>query len=81
MGRDAVREKGAAPSKESDLYSWAVRQAELLRAGRLSEIDPAASAQPLVDPCDSGATAPRRAPPSKKPGSEIAARGGAGGGL
>ena len=25
MGRDAVREKVATPSKEADLYSWAVR--------------------------------------------------------
>src|SRR5208337_2437094 len=49
MGRDAVREKGAAPSKESDLCSWAVRQAELLRAGRLSEIDPAGIAEEIDD--------------------------------
>src|SRR5271157_3490305 len=49
MGRDAVRQKGAAPSKESDLYSWAVRQAELLREGRLTEIDPAAIAEEIDD--------------------------------
>src|SRR5208337_4794264 len=49
MGRDAVREKVATPSKEADLYSWAVRQAELLRAGRLSEIDPAAIAEEIDD--------------------------------
>ena len=49
MGRDAIREKGATPSKEADLYSWAVRQAELLRAGRLSEIDPAAIAEEIDD--------------------------------
>ena len=41
MGRNAAQEKAAAPvAKEADLYSWAVRQAELLRAGRLAEIDP-----------------------------------------
>src|SRR5271166_2371414 len=49
MGRDAIREKGATPSKEADLYSWAVRQAELLRAGRLSEIDPVAIAEEIDD--------------------------------
>jgi hypothetical protein len=49
MGRNAVRETKSAPSKEADLYSWAVRQAELLRAGRLSEIDPAAIAEEIDD--------------------------------
>src|SRR5271166_3088944 len=49
MGRDAIREKGATPAKEADLYSWAVRQAELLRAGRLSEIDPVAIAEEIDD--------------------------------
>ena len=38
MARDEVLEKAEAPSKAHDLYSWARRQAELLRAGRLSEI-------------------------------------------
>jgi hypothetical protein len=36
-------------TKEADLYSWAVRQAELLRAGRLSEIDPVAIAEEIDD--------------------------------
>src|SRR5271166_3208630 len=49
MGRDAVREKVATPSKEADLYSWAMRPAELLRAGRLNEIDPAAIAEEIDD--------------------------------
>ncbi len=49
MGRSAARDPSRAPSKEADLYSWAVRQAELLRAGRLSEIDPAAIAEEIDD--------------------------------
>jgi hypothetical protein len=50
MSRDAVRERAGKPvTKEADLYSWAVRQAELLRAGRLSEIDPAAIAEEIDD--------------------------------
>jgi len=50
MGRSVAGEKTAAPvTKEADLYSWAVRQAELLRAGRLSEIDPAAIAEEIDD--------------------------------
>ena len=50
MGRNAAPEKVEAPvTKETDLYSWAVRQAELLRAGRLSEIDPAAIAEEIDD--------------------------------
>jgi hypothetical protein len=36
-------------AKEADLYSWAVRQADLLRAGRLSEIDAAAIAEEIDD--------------------------------
>jgi hypothetical protein len=36
-------------AKEADLYSWALRQAELLRAGRLSEIDAAAIAEEIDD--------------------------------
>src|SRR5208283_4258509 len=48
MGRNLAREKAGTPvTKEADLYSWAVRQAELLRAGRLSEIDPAAIAEEI----------------------------------
>ncbi len=35
--------------KEADLYSWAVRQAELLREGRLAEIDAAAIAEEIDD--------------------------------
>src|SRR5271167_4888210 len=50
MGRSVAGERTAAPvTKEADLYSWAVRQAELLRAGRLSEIDPAAIAEEIDD--------------------------------
>jgi hypothetical protein len=36
-------------AKEADLYSWALRQAELLRAGRLAEIDAAAIAEEIDD--------------------------------
>jgi hypothetical protein len=46
MSRNGVLER-AAPSKADDLYSWARRQAELLRAGRLSEIDPTAIAEEI----------------------------------
>ncbi len=49
MGRNAPGDKVGPPTKEADLYSWAVRQAELLRAGRLSEIDPAAIAEEIDD--------------------------------
>jgi Domain of unknown function DUF29 len=47
MGRSVAGEKTAA--KRDDLYSWAVRQAELLRAGRLSEIDPVGIAEEIDD--------------------------------
>ncbi len=50
MGRNAARkETGTQVAKEADLYSWARRQAELLRAGKLSEIDPAAIAEEIDD--------------------------------
>jgi hypothetical protein len=49
MGRNGVRKEHGAPTKRDDLYSWAVRQAELLRAGRLSEIDPVAIAEEIDD--------------------------------
>src|ERR1700744_2339398 len=50
MVRNAVREETKRPvAKEADLYSWALRQAELLRAGRLSEIDPVAIAEEIDD--------------------------------
>jgi Domain of unknown function DUF29 len=50
MVRNAVREETKRPvAKEADLYSWALRQAELLRAGRLSEIDAAAIAEEIDD--------------------------------
>ena len=50
MGRSVAGEKTAAPvTKDSDLYSWALRQAQLLRAGRLSEIDPVAIAEEIDD--------------------------------
>src|ERR1700733_1017945 len=49
MGRNMVRKETDAPTKSDDLYSWALHQAELLRAGRLSEIDAAAIAEEMVD--------------------------------
>ena len=50
MGRAAEKEKAGAPvAKETDLYSWSVRQAKLLRAGRLNEIDPVAIAEEIDD--------------------------------
>jgi Domain of unknown function DUF29 len=50
MAKNAVREETKRPiAKEGDLYSWALRQAELLRAGRLSEIDAAAIAEEIDD--------------------------------
>ena len=50
MGRDAVRERiGKGTTKEVDVYSWAVHQAELLRAGRLAEIDAVAIAEEIDD--------------------------------
>jgi Domain of unknown function DUF29 len=49
MARNQVLEKVVTPSKADDIYSWARRQAELLRAGRLSEIDPAAIAEEIDD--------------------------------
>jgi hypothetical protein len=50
MTKTAVREETKRPvAKEADLYSWALRQAELLRAGRLSEIDAEAIAAEIDD--------------------------------
>jgi Domain of unknown function DUF29 len=50
MGKSAIREGAKRPAvKEADLYSWALRQAELLRAGRLTEIDAAAIAEEIDD--------------------------------
>ena len=49
MGRNVVQKEQGAPTKRDDLYSWALRQAELLRAGRLSEIDPVAIAEEIDD--------------------------------
>jgi uncharacterized protein DUF29 len=50
MARSAVREETKRPAaKKADLYSWALRQAELLRAGRLSEIDAEAIAEEIDD--------------------------------
>jgi Domain of unknown function DUF29 len=50
MGRSAARkETGTPAAKEADLYSWARRQAELLRTGKLSEIDAAAIAEEIDD--------------------------------
>ena len=51
MGRKAVQERKSWPpsAKEADLYAWALRQSELLRAGRLTEIDAVAIAQEIDD--------------------------------
>jgi Domain of unknown function DUF29 len=49
MGRDAAEKIRTPVTKEADLYSWALRQAELLRAGRLAEIDPAGIAEEIDD--------------------------------
>jgi hypothetical protein len=50
MVKNAVREKETRPAaKKVDLYSWARRQAELLRAGRLPEIDAVAIAEEIDD--------------------------------
>ena len=49
MGRIAEEKVGRPVAKEADLYSWAVRQAELLREGRLAEIDAAAIAEEIDD--------------------------------
>jgi Domain of unknown function DUF29 len=50
MVESAVRDETKRPAaKGADLYSWARRQAELLRAGRLSEIDAAAIAEEIDD--------------------------------
>jgi hypothetical protein len=47
MAKDAIREGQGTPTKRDDLYSCAVCQAELLRAGRLSETDPVAIAEEI----------------------------------
>jgi hypothetical protein len=50
MAESAIREETKRPAaKAADLYSWALRQAELLRAGRLSEIDAEAIAEEIDD--------------------------------
>ncbi len=50
MVKSAVREETKRlVAREGDLYSWALRQAELLRAGRLTEIDAAAIAEEIDD--------------------------------
>jgi hypothetical protein len=49
MAKSAVRKEHSAPMKRDDLYSWARHQAELLRAGRLSEIDAVAIAEEIDD--------------------------------
>jgi hypothetical protein len=50
MAKSAVREETKRPiAKKADLYSWALRQAELLRAGRLEEIDAAGIAEEIDD--------------------------------
>jgi hypothetical protein len=50
MVESAVREEAKrSAAKAGDLYSWARRQAELLRAGRLTEIDAVAIAEEIDD--------------------------------
>ena len=50
MAKSAVREETKRPpAKEADLYAWALHQAELLRAGRLSEIDADGIAEEIDD--------------------------------
>jgi hypothetical protein len=50
MVTNAVREETKRPvAKEADLYSWALHQAELLRAGRVEEIDAAGIAEEIDD--------------------------------
>jgi hypothetical protein len=50
MVESAAHEETKRPAaKEADLHSWARHQAELLRAGRLSEIDAAAIAEEIDD--------------------------------
>ncbi len=50
MAKTAVREEAKRPAaKAADLYYWERRQAELLRAGRFSEIDAAAIAEEIDD--------------------------------
>jgi hypothetical protein len=43
------QQAGPAAAKNHDLYSWAGRQAALLREGRLAEIDAAAIAEEIDD--------------------------------
>jgi hypothetical protein len=45
----SVKSEASAAAKERDLYSWAARQAALLRAGRVAEIDAAAIAEEIDD--------------------------------
>lgn len=47
--RDSAPATADPPAKDVDAYSWALRQAELLRAGRISEIDPVAIAEEIED--------------------------------
>jgi hypothetical protein len=50
MAKSAVHQKTKRSiPKEADLYSWARHQAELLRAGQLSDIDPVAIAEEIDD--------------------------------
>ena len=50
MVESAVREETKrSAAKAGDLYSWARRQAELLRAGRFTEIDAVAIAEEIDD--------------------------------
>jgi hypothetical protein len=43
------KESGLPATKDRDLYSWAVRQAALLREGRVGEVDTAAIAEEIDD--------------------------------
>ena len=49
MDQDTFETRVGSSSKAEDLYSWARRQAELLRAVRLAEIDPAARDEAAIE--------------------------------
>ena len=48
-GLTSKRQPSAAPTYEADFYSWALRQARLVREGRLAEADLANIAEELAD--------------------------------
>ena len=60
-----TKEAGLAAAKERDLYSWATRQAALLREGRIAEIDAAAIAEEIDDVGEGSINQPRAAAPGR----------------